>query len=224
MKRVLVSILAVCIILSLAGCKDKDKSKSESDVTVSEISSESNGTDDDSNDSGGASSDSEDSEDKNKLVMIPLVSTRLSWEIPGTIEISQTENGFAGKNEDDTIGLLCRRENLFKLHESYESGARVSEDILKSRLYEFAFGDESYTITDTSLFKVQVDGQTGFWFKADYSMGNYDGKLQALSIQFDDDIVVLAAVYDGMESSTVDAIFNSVGAHKEIFTEWDIQK
>lgn len=165
---------------------------------------------------------SQEDKDVGSLIEIPLVSTRLSWDIPESIQMYQTENGFAGQNEDSSIGILCRRESLFKLHNGYTSGDRVSEDVLKSRLYEFAFGSEKYSMSNPNLFKVQVDGQIGFWFRSDYSMGDRTGKLQALSIQFDDDIVVFAAVYDDAYIEVVDAIFNSVGTHSDISTEWSI--
>lgn len=203
LRVICVTLVAVISMFTFTACGKEDSEKSpEVSVEVTE--------------------ESTPKVDAGDLVEIPLVSTRLSWDIPDSITMYQTDNGFAGQNEDASIGVLCRRESLFKLHNGYSAGDRVSEDVLKSRLYEFAFGNDKYEMSNPNLFKVQVDGQIGFWFRSDYSMNGYTGKMQALSIQFDDDIVVFAAVYDESQSDVVDAVFNSVGTHSDISTEWSV--
>lgn len=204
----LLKIMIFCIMIIFSGCQSRD-SIGDGKVNVSQSIGESRSN---------VETD-ENKEESDSRITAKLIGTPISWDFPAGYTCTQTDDGFLAYNDDQVIGVYCRRQSLKALSNWGED--RVADDVLRSRLFDLV-DTEYYTVSNSVLQKVKLAEQEGFILTCDYSVEGESGRLVALCIQYNNDLIYSVCTGPAEYSEVMWDLMNTITVSSGIHTIWDI--
>lgn len=215
MARVLALLLSALVVFS--GCSKREQKGTEelkgsdSDVSISENQGSS-----DSEQRGSSSDQEELTDNTSETQEITQIGTKLSWTLPNEFSIQKSDAGWLAISEDEGVAYTCKVFNLVKEDTGYDEGNRVSDTMLKSRLFELS-STKQYQVQDPSVVKIKVADQTGFKMSGEYEVAEQRYQLEAIILQFDNDLVLVTGTKQYYADFDLNSGLNSIAVSQNIY-------
>lgn len=223
-RHIVASLLVLLSLASFTACgKDKEDPEVMSGTAgqvgvTSEVVSSGNTKDETDNKTDTSNTESEEPSDELDSNKVTLVGTKFSWELPDGFEKSSDSKGFLCIDEDNETAIMGRRLNLASFESEYSKVKRVTNEILKSRVYDLVF-TEAYSVKEGQIRNIAVDNQEGVLFEGTFqTTEGSEGKYSIFAMQHDSDLIFVM-VSQGINSN-INAfnILNTVSVSESIHT------